>query len=152
VDALLILSLMWMGILLGIYVTPLIHDHRIRELSDVQYVAMHQMRDKTFAKVMPPLALFVMALVVLSVALALSPGASQALGVMAVALLVVDIVFTVRCQVPINRQIQSWTGPSIPVEWARLRDTWARQHHLRLVLALLSCAAFSGAVLLASRH
>lgn len=42
-----------LGLVAGIYVSSLIHDHRIADLSAGQYVAMHQMRDKTFRRVMP---------------------------------------------------------------------------------------------------
>ena len=151
-DALLILSLLWMGILLGIYLAPLIHDHRIGDLSDVQYVAMHQMRDKTFARVMPAMGLSILALAGVSVAIAMAPGIPRQLGGLAVGLLVIDIVFTVRRQVPINRRIQAWTGSEIPVEWMQLRDMWARQHLVRLSLATLACACFAVAVLLSLSH
>jgi hypothetical protein len=101
---------------------------------------------------MPAMGLSILALAGVSVAIAMAPGIPRQLGGLAVGLLVIDIVFTVRRQVPINRRIQAWTGSEIPVEWMQLRDMWARQHLVRLSLATLACACFAVAVLLSLSH
>jgi hypothetical protein len=62
------------GVVAGIYVSALIHDHRVADLGASQYVAMHQMRDKTFRRVMPAIGLATLALVLLSVLFAMSSG------------------------------------------------------------------------------
>ena len=41
------------GLIAGIYISTAIHDHRIAQLSATQYMAMHQMRDASFKRVMP---------------------------------------------------------------------------------------------------
>ena len=42
------------GAVAGIYLPVIIHDFRIRELGGSAFVAMHQMRDKTYRIAMQP--------------------------------------------------------------------------------------------------
>lgn len=133
------------GVLTGIYWSVEIHDRRIEALTAPQYMAMHQMRDATFARVMPVFGLGTLFLVITCVAFALAPGWPRWLGAVAVILLVADIIFTIRRQLPVNREIQSWTESTIPVDWRSARDLWASQHRTRLVL----CTAAYGALLVA---
>lgn len=137
-----------LGLLAGIYVSTVIHDHRIADLSAREYVALHQMRDKTFRKVMPVIGLTTLALVVLSTVFVLVPGPPRTLGSVAAALLLLDIVLTVTRQVPLNARIQSWTDTTIPDDWSRTRDQWARQHLVRTGLCLVAYACFLAAALL----
>jgi hypothetical protein len=136
-----------LGVVAGIYVSALIHDHRIADLSAPQYVAMHQMRDKTFRRVMPALGLMTLVLVLLSVLFAIDSGLPLALGCAAAALLVLDIVITVTRQVPLNVRIQSWTDATIPADWSRTRDQWANQHLMRTVICLVAYVCFLAAAL-----
>ena len=147
-EILLGLSLAFIGVLAGIYIATLIHDHRIADLSATQYVAMHQMRDKTFRRVMPVLGLSTIGLVVASTALALAPGVPRLLGAAASLLLLVDIVLTVTRQLPLNRQIQGWTETTIPDDWRQVRDRWAFHHKVRSILGGASYVLFLAAVLL----
>ncbi len=130
-------TLLGLGTVSGIYLTGLIHDHRVRDLSAAQYVAMHQMRDKTFRVVMPWIGLGTLALVIAFAMLAAPPGLPRVLALTAVAALLCDIAFTALRQVPLNKSIQRWTEGTIPPDWQGYRDTWARQHNLRIVLSLL---------------
>jgi hypothetical protein len=134
-----------LGLVAGIYVSALIHDHRVADLSAPQYVAMHQMRDKTFRRVMPAIGLTPLALVLLSVLFAISSGLPFALGCTAAALLVLDIVFTVTRQVPLNARMQSWTDATIPADWSRTRDQWASQHLIRTAICLVAYVCFLAA-------
>jgi len=136
-----------LGLVAGIYVSALIHDHRVADLSAPQYVAMHQMRDKTFRRVMPVLGLTTLALVLLSVLFAIGSGLPFALGGAAATLLVLDIVITVTRQVPINVRIQGWTDATIPVDWSRTRDQWANQHLIRTTICLVAYVCFLAAAL-----
>lgn len=145
---LLIAALALLGLIAGIYVSALIHDWRIGDLSPAQYIAMHQMRDKTFRRVMPVLGLANVALVVASAALPVDPGLPRALAWVAAVLLAIDIVFTVMRQLPLNMRMQSWTEAAIPEDWAQVRDQWASQHHVRTALCLMAYACLLGAVLL----
>jgi uncharacterized membrane protein len=136
-----------LGLVAGIYVSAVIHDHRVADLSAPQYVAMHQMRDKTFRRVMPAIGLATLALVLLSVLFAIRPGLPLALGCAAVALLALDIVFTVTRQVPLNTRIQSWADATIPADWSRTRDQWASQHLVRTAICLVAYVCFLVAAL-----
>ena len=54
-------SVSLLDIVVGIYVTGIIRDFRIVDLPASQYAAMHQMRDKTFRRIMPVVGLTVFA-------------------------------------------------------------------------------------------
>jgi uncharacterized membrane protein len=136
------------GLLAGIYVSSLIHDHRIADLSAGQYLAMHQMRDKTFRRVMPAIGLTTVTLVILSVAFAVGSGTAFVLGSAAATLLLLDIALTVTRQLPLNARVQSWTDATIPADWSRTRDQWAAQHLIRTIICLVAYACFLAAVLL----
>jgi hypothetical protein len=145
---LLIAALALLGLIAGIYVAALIHDWRIGDLSATQYVPMHQMRDKTFRRVMPVLGLTTVVLVAASAAFAVDAGLPRILAWIATALLVTDVALTVTRQVPLNLTIQSWTEATIPADWTQVRDQWASQHHVRTALCLMAYACLLGAVLL----
>src|SRR5688572_25604675 len=91
---LLIAALALLGLIAGIYVSALIHDWRIGDLSATQYTAMHQMRDKTFRRVMPVLGLTTVVLVAASAAFAVDAGLPRVLAWIATALLVTDVALT----------------------------------------------------------
>jgi uncharacterized membrane protein len=59
----------------------------------------------------------------------------------ALVLMVVALVITLTVNVPIDRQIQSWTTATLPADWQGIRDRWEFYHGLRtaLSLAALSC-------------
>ena len=147
-EILLGLSLAFIGVLAGIYIATLIHDHRIADLSATQYVAMHQMRDKTFRRVMPVLGLSTLGLMVASTALALASDIPRLLGAAASLLLLVDVVLTVTHQLPLNQKIQGWTEATIPDDWRQARDRWAFHHKVRSILGGASYVLFLAAVLL----
>ena len=109
---------------------------------------MHQMRDKTFRRVMPVFGLGTFGVVLAGTVVALSPGTPQTIGMVATALMAIDIVLTVTRQLPINRRIQTWTETAIPSDWARVRDRWASQHNVRTILALAAYACFLAATML----
>ena len=142
------LSLALVGIEAGIYVSGLIHDHRMADLSATQYTAMHQMRDKTFRKVMPVLGLATFGLLLFSTAVGLAPGVPRFLGAAAVLLLLLDIAVTLGRQLPLNHSIQTWTEATIPGDWADVRDRWALHHRVRSFLGLAAYACFLVAVVL----
>jgi Domain of unknown function (DUF1772) len=135
------------GLIAGIYVSVLIHDHRIRDLTGPNYAAMHQMRDRTFRRVMPVLVIPTLALLVLNAVLHRQalPGA-----VFAAAALVslTDTVLTIRHQLPLNRQVQSWDADHPPTHWADVRDAWARGHIPRIALGATIFLACLWAVIL----
>ncbi len=141
-------SLAFVGIVAGIYVGTMIHDHRIRELSAAQYVALHQMRDKTFRKVMPVLGSTMLGLVLISTAIGLTSGTPRLLGAAAVVLMTLDIALTMRHQLPLNQTIQSWSETTIPQHWAQVRDRWTLHHVVRAALASTAYTCWLASVLL----
>ena len=56
-------------------------------------------------------------------------------------LMVVALVITLAVNVPIDRQIQSWTTATLPPDWQAIRNRWEFYHGLRTALSLvaLSC-------------
>jgi uncharacterized membrane protein len=56
-------------------------------------------------------------------------------------LMIIALVVTLTVNVPIDRQIQSWTTETLPPDWQAIRDRWEFYHGLRtgLSLAALAC-------------
>jgi len=42
--------------------------------------------------------------------------------------------------VPIDRQIQSWTTTTLPADWSAIRDRWEFYHALRTFVSLIALA------------
>jgi uncharacterized membrane protein len=59
----------------------------------------------------------------------------------ALVLMAVALVITLVVNVPIDRQIQSWTTAALPADWRAIRDRWEFYHGLRTLvsLAALTC-------------
>jgi hypothetical protein len=123
------------GVLSGIYVCGLIHDHRVADLSATEYVAMHKMRDSTFRRVMPMLGLGTL-FAATACAVAASTHAARALLIASGALLLIDIVLTIGRQLPLNRRVQTWRPETIPSDWREVRDRWKAQHMTRTLLGV----------------
>jgi Domain of unknown function (DUF1772) len=58
------------------------------------------------------------------------------LTLVAFACFIVALVVTVTTEVPIVKQIESRTIPTIPDNWERLRDKWVSFHLLRVISAI----------------
>ncbi|MFZ3181818.1 MAG: DUF1772 domain-containing protein [Methylocystis silviterrae] len=147
-ELLLGLSLGLIGIVSGVYVSGLIHDHRIADLSATQYVAMHQMRDKTFRNVMPALGITTFGLALISTVVGFSSGTPRLLGAATLMLLLIDIAVAVSRQLPLNQKIQTWSEATIPDDWELMSNQWAFHHTVRSMLGLAAFACFLTAVLL----
>jgi uncharacterized membrane protein len=148
IELLLGLSLTLIGIVAGIYVSGLIRDHRIADLSATQYTAMHQMRDKTFRKAMPTLGIATFGLALISTVVGLASGTPLLLGAATLVLLLIDIALAVRRQLPLNQKIESWSETTIPDDWDLVRNQWAFHHAVRSVLGLAAFVCFLTAVFL----
>jgi uncharacterized membrane protein len=53
-------------------------------------------------------------------------------------LFLVALVVTVFVEVPIVKEIVSWTAETLPANWQQQRDRWVRFHAIRVVAAVLS--------------
>src|SRR5262245_58956309 len=62
----------------------------------------------------------------------------------AVALLLVVMAITLVVNVPIDRQIQSWTTMTLPSDWRAIRDRWEFYHGLRTLASVLALACLFG--------
>ena len=70
---------------------------------------------------------------------------SSLVTVSAFALLLVAMIITLTVNVPIDRQIQSWTTTTLPVDWSAIRDRWEFYHALRTFVSLMALAClFAG--------
>lgn len=66
----------------------------------------------------------------------------------ALVLYALTLVVTMVVEVPIVKQIESWTVPTLPEDWEAKRDRWQRFHLLRVVPGVLGLGlAVVGAVL-----
>jgi len=63
-------------------------------------------------------------------------------------LIIGSLVLTTAIEVPINRQVVTWTDDEKPVDWEKLRGRWQYFNVVRTILALLSFLLFAAAVVL----
>jgi uncharacterized membrane protein len=62
-------------------------------------------------------------------------------------LFIVAIAITVWVEVPIVKEIVTWTIPTLPANWQQLRDRWMRFHVIRVVAGLASLILMAIAVI-----
>lgn len=55
----------------------------------------------------------------------------------ALALFILTLLVTMIVEVPIVKQIETWTVATLPKNWQQLRDRWGRFHLLRIVPAIV---------------
>src|SRR5262245_15609411 len=67
------------------------------------------------------------------------PRASLFAG-LALILMAVALVITLGVNVPIDRQIQSWTMVVLPPDWQGIRDRWEFYHGFRTSVSLMALA------------
>ena len=52
-------------------------------------------------------------------------------------LFVVALLVTILVEVPIAKQIETWTVPTLPANWEHLRDRWQAFHIVRVVTSVV---------------
>lgn len=65
----------------------------------------------------------------------------------ALALMVVSLVITLTVNVPIDRQIQSWTIDAMAPDWTAIRDRWELFHGWRTAASLCALACLFASTL-----
>ena len=65
----------------------------------------------------------------------------------ALLLMLVALVITLVVNVPIDRQIQSWTTATLPIDWRAIRDRWEFYHGLRTVVSVAALACLFASTL-----
>lgn len=69
----------------------------------------------------------------------------------ALALMVIAMIITLIVNVPIDRQIQSWTTATLPADWSAIRDRWEYFHGLRTLVSLVALACLFASTLSTSQ-
>ena len=69
----------------------------------------------------------------------------------ALVLMVVALAITLAVNVPIDRQIQSWTTATLPPDWKVIRDRWEFYHGLRTLVSLTALSCLFASVLSTAR-
>jgi len=68
------------------------------------------------------------------------PGPGFYLALVALALLAVALLVTVAVEVPVVKQIATWTVSTLPDNWQQLRDRWVSFHIVRVVSGIAGFA------------
>jgi uncharacterized membrane protein len=68
----------------------------------------------------------------------------------AVVSMVIAMIITLAVNVPIDRQIHSWTIATLPADWNAIRDRWEYFHGLRTLVSLLALACLFASTLTTS--
>lgn len=128
------------GIIAGIYVRDNISSPGVQRLPADHYARYHQELDRDFARAMPFVGTAALLAGIATVATA-EDGRSRAFAGIALGCGIAEVALTVTRNVPLNKQIQSWSAESPPADWATVRDRWMVGHRLRtgLSLAGLGC-------------
>ena len=121
------------GLVAGILVGTGMAALTARALPSTAWVMRFQLEDRLFAKAMPPLLLGT--LLALMAAGALSRGIPQYMLVVSIVLMLVVLVVTIGFEVPLNKEMQSWTPAAPPPQWESVRDLWLQRHMIRTVAA-----------------
>jgi uncharacterized membrane protein len=67
-------------------------------------------------------------------------------------LIAADMAVTLICNVPINKQVQSWNASAPPPDWAELRDRWEKFHTIRTALIVSGFSLFTSSVVFFRVH
>jgi uncharacterized membrane protein len=135
----LLFSLPWLatlasGTLAGIFIGGGLSAHSARGLPEMSWTLRQQAEDELFRRVMPPF-LILTTLLLAVVAVFGRDMARSCFAISAVLTLGVILLAVIR-QVPLNKEIGSWTAGSAPPDWTMVRDEWLRRHRLRSIAAL----------------
>jgi uncharacterized membrane protein len=68
----------------------------------------------------------------------LSHGSGRRYFAVAAFLMIVVLAITIGFEVPINKQVHSWTAGAAPANWDALRDRWLWNHLYRTITAVLA--------------
>jgi uncharacterized membrane protein len=69
----------------------------------------------------------------------------------ALVLMLAALLITLLVNVPIDRQIQSWTTTALPPAWHVIRDRWEFYHGLRTLVSLAALACLFASTLSTAR-
>jgi hypothetical protein len=119
----------------------------IRETrSGAVFTEIQKGRDRVASRVMPILGNAAILLVAVCVFLSRTISIAFGLSIAGLVLIAADMAVTLTCNVPINKQVQSWTASAPPPLWADLRDRWEKFHTIRTALVVSGFSLFTSSV------
>ena len=131
-----LLSVLLAGLLAGLQWGTGMAQYTALHLSGEVWLLRHQAEDALFRQVMPGY----MWLVLLSLAGAaiLTRGKTRILFAVAAAFSLLQMIVTIRNEVPINRLVAHWTPATLPADWDVMRHRWMGGHWLRTGLSFVA--------------
>ncbi len=140
-DTVAIGSLSSLGLLAGMMLGIFIAGYAARGLPEESWTLRFQLENRLFTKTMPPSLMLPLLGLIASVPL--TRDAVRLLFAVAAVLTAIVLVITIALEVPINRQVASWTAGTAPANWAAVRDRWLWNHLARTVAGVVAtvCAA-----------
>ena len=136
-----LLAVVTIGLVAGSLVGTGLVGFSAKGLPEQMWTKSFQLEDALFAKAMPPL--FLTTLAAMFVACLVTRGSARGLFVDATFFMLVVLIVTVRGEVPLNQQIQTWVPGAAPAKRAEIRDRWLANHLIRTIAGLFGfvCAA-----------
>ncbi len=139
----LVLTALSMSVYFGTWITE---RPMRRTQSGAVFIESQQGRDLVAARVMPALGNAAIVFVGIGVFFARISSAAFAILLAGLIFIIGDMVVTLTCNVPINREVQSWQADSPPAEWKQVRDRWEMFHSIRTLLIVLGFNLFAASV------
>ena len=132
----LFLAVLMAGLVAGLLFGTVLEHEQLKVLPAKPWVLARQSIDAVFSRLMP--WLWNTTLLLLAAAAYLTHDRARWLFAAAAAILLAGIVVTLVIEVPLNKQIASWTQETILPEWASVRDRWVRFHAVRTVAGVVA--------------
>jgi len=101
-------------------------------------VTVLQSENDLFTKTMPPF--LIVPAIGLVTLFFLARDNDRGMFAASAVLILIVLAITIAINVPINRQVQSWTAGAAPSTWMFTRDIWLRFHLVRTVVGLMFSA------------
>jgi uncharacterized membrane protein len=134
-----IMSILLLALVGGMYWGPwLALTRTISNLKPEVFLAVVSHLSKNMADVMTPLVPLSLLSTVPVLILSFSQHrATFYLTLAALMLFILTLIITLLIEVPIVKQMESWTVNSLPENWIEKRDKWGSFHYLRVFPAIL---------------
>jgi uncharacterized membrane protein len=133
-----IFSIFAVGLIAGQMLAIGIANYAARGLPETSWTLRFQSENDLFAKTMPPF-LIAPTIGLVSLSFLAHDGARRMFAAAAV-LILIALAITMAINVPINRQVQSWTAGAASPTWMLTRARRLRFHLVRTVVGLMSFA------------
>ncbi len=121
-----------------------------RRFDAASYIRFRQVTDKNFMAKYTWVMYSAMVLTPLQCAMAWQSGRMLfACSLLTLLMLVLDLLFTIRGNMPINKRINTWAEDDYPADWELYRAKWLSVYAKRQIVTLIGFASLlAGAVFL----